>query len=209
MREMADRLCEPVRTVANPGEWPEAEFQRFFLEHYSRVARILLRIVGERARAEELASDVFWKLYRGRMTAPDGNFAGWLYRTATNAGIDALRADGRRRRYEQAAGEAMAESQTAGDPLDDALKKEEQAQVRAVLASLKPAQAQALVLRASGFSYKELAETLGIKPASVGTTLLRAEAAFRERYLESRGKNAKAESPQRPQQGHEGRKEDR
>ena len=56
MREMADSLCEPVRTVAKPGEWPEAEFQRFFLEHYSRVAGILLRIVGERARAEELAS---------------------------------------------------------------------------------------------------------------------------------------------------------
>jgi RNA polymerase sigma-70 factor (ECF subfamily) len=56
------------------------------------------------------------------------------------------------------------------------------------LAELKPAQAQLLILRASGHSYKELAGALGIEPGSVGTLLVRAEAAFEERFRETYGR---------------------
>ena len=54
-------------------------------------------------------------------------------------------------------------------------------------ADLKPAQAQLLLLRASGHSYKELAAALEIEPASVGTMLIRAEAAFEKLYREIYG----------------------
>ena len=47
---------------------------------------------------------------------------------------------------------------------------------------MKPAQAQLLVLRNSGFSYKELAEVLDVKPSSIGTLLSRAEAEFEKAY---------------------------
>lgn len=184
---MADSLCEPVSAVAKTEGWSESAFQRFFLEHYPRAAAILLRMLGERIRAEELASDVFWKLYRDRRLPTEGNLAAWVYRTATHAGIDALRADARRSRYERAAGEHMASIRGNQDPLSQALGHERQQQVRAVLAALKPAQAQALILRASGFSYKELAKALGIQPSSVGTALVRAEAAFRECYIQLNG----------------------
>src|SRR3712207_8515725 len=51
----------------------------------SRVLAVLCRIVGDRARAEELADDVFMKLYRKPLPAGRGhNVAGWLYRTATD-----------------------------------------------------------------------------------------------------------------------------
>lgn len=181
---MAESLCNTVSALARTDDWSESAFQQFFLEHYSRVAAILLRVLGERSRAEELASDVFWKLYRDRRLPPEGNPAAWLYRTATNAGIDALRADERRRRYEQAAGQDLSATRDSLDPLRQALGREQQAQVRAVLAAIKPAQALALILRTSGFSYKEVAEALGIQPSSVGATLLRAVAAFRQRYVE-------------------------
>jgi RNA polymerase sigma-70 factor (ECF subfamily) len=59
--------------------------------------------------------------------------------------------------------------------------------VRAVLADLKPAQAQILILRHSGFSYKELAEILDVARGSVGTMLARAEADFQERYVKLHG----------------------
>jgi DNA-directed RNA polymerase specialized sigma24 family protein len=55
--------------------------------------------------------------------------------------------------------------------------------VRAVLAAMKPAQAQLLILRASGLSYKELAEALDVKMSGIGTMLNRAEEEFRNRYL--------------------------
>ena len=52
-----------------------------------------------------------------------------------------------------------------------------------MLSLIKPAQAQLLILRSSGLSYKELAEALNVKPTSIGTLLNRAEEEFRNRYL--------------------------
>jgi len=64
------------------------------------------------------------------------------------------------------------------------LLEEKCRRVRAVLASIKPAQAQLLILRTSGLSYKELAEALDVKMSGIGTMLNRAEEEFRTRYLE-------------------------
>ena len=162
--------------------WDEAEFRAIFLQHYARIAAILVRLLGDLSHAEEVASDAFWRLYRQPALQVDGNIGGWLYRTATNLGIDALRASGRRRQYEEAAGEAASERGTGG-PLDDLLRKEQCRRVRAVLASIKPAQAQLLILRSSGLSYKELAEALNVKASGIGTMLNRAEEEFRNCYL--------------------------
>ncbi len=59
---------------------------------------------------------------------------------------------------------------------------EEQKNVRRVLAALKPRQAELLLLRSNGFSYEELASALDLRPASVGTSIVRAQAAFRKEY---------------------------
>jgi RNA polymerase sigma factor (sigma-70 family) len=129
-----------------------------------------------------VANDAFWRLYRQPRLQTDGNVGGWMYRTATNLGIDALRAASRRRQHEDAAGQ-LADKRTTASPLDDLLKQERSLRVRAVLASIKPAQAQLLVLRISGLSYKELAEALDVKMSGIGTMLNRAEEEFRNRYL--------------------------
>jgi RNA polymerase sigma factor (sigma-70 family) len=161
--------------------WNETEFRAVFLQYYARIVAILLRLLGDRSRAEEVANDSFWRLYRQPALEID-NVGGWLYRTATNLGIDALRSSNRRRHHEDAAAKLVQESTDAG-PLDDLLRKEKCAQVRAVLASIKPAQAQLLLLRSSGFSYKELAEALELKPSGIGSLLNRAEEEFRNHYL--------------------------
>jgi len=162
--------------------WDETEFRAVFLQHYARIVAILVRLLGDLSHSEEVANDAFWRLYRQPALQVDGNVGGWLYRTATNLGIDALRAFGRRRRYEDAAGGTKGESGTAG-PLDDLLREEKCRRVRTVLASIKPTQAQLLILRSSGLSYKELAEDLNVKMSGIGTMLNRAEEEFRNRYL--------------------------
>jgi RNA polymerase sigma-70 factor (ECF subfamily) len=162
--------------------WEETEFRAVFLQHYARIVAILVRLLGSLSHAEEVANDAFWRLFRQPALQTDGNVGGWLYRTATNLGIDALRVSGRRRQHEEAAGRAGGERETSG-PLDDLLREEKRRRVRAVLASIKPAQAQLLILRSSGLSYKELAEALNIKMSSIGTMLNRAEEEFRNRYL--------------------------
>jgi RNA polymerase sigma-70 factor, ECF subfamily len=196
-----EKLREAIATTApfSPPEemevevcadtWAEAEFEQIFLAHYGRIVAVLFRLTGNRAQAEELAGDVFWKIYRQPLPPDrDHNIGGWLYRVATRLGIDALRAATRRKHYEQAAGKAAYESGTANDdPLADVLRDEKRKRVHAVLAAMKPAQAQLLMLRQSGLSYQELAEVFSVKANSIGTLLARAEAEFEKRFRELYG----------------------
>jgi RNA polymerase sigma factor (sigma-70 family) len=167
---------------SSSGHWDEADFRAAFLEHYARIVAILVRLFGDRLRAEEVANDAFWRLYRQPALQVDGNVGGWLYRTATRLGIDALRAATRRRQYEDAAGSGRDEGAVTG-PLDDLLREEKCRRVRGVLASIKPASAQLLILRTAGLSYKEIAGALEVKVTGLGTMLNRAEEEFRNCYL--------------------------
>ncbi len=177
-------LSRPIAMKESPlDHWDEAEFRALFLQYYARIVDILVRLLGDRSHAEDIANDTFWRLYR--QPALQGNIGGWLYRTATNLGIDALRTSGRRRQYEEAAGQAALQEQTnvSDGPLDNLLREEKCRRVRHVLSLIKPAQAQLLILRSSGLSYKEVAEALDLKASGIGTMLNRAEEEFRERYL--------------------------
>jgi RNA polymerase sigma-70 factor (ECF subfamily) len=165
-----------------------ASLEDIFRLQYPRLVSLLARITGDRGRAEELASEVFCRLSsRPALFRPEGNVDGWLYRTAINLGLDALRMEARRRRNEQAAGAEVARNSSAGDPLADMLRSEQRTRVQAVLAALKPVSAKLLLLRHAGFSYSELAGALAINPASVGTLLARAAAEFEKKYRSLHG----------------------
>jgi RNA polymerase sigma-70 factor (ECF subfamily) len=157
--------------------------ERLFREHYARMVGMLARLTGDRAHSEEIASDVFHKLsQRPALLHGADDLTAWIYRVATNAGFDALRTNSRRRKREEVAGSAGIHAAAAPDALDSLLAEERRMRVREVLASLKPRDAQLLLLRASGLAYRELAATLGIEPGSVGTMLARAEAEFERKF---------------------------
>lgn len=158
-------------------------FNELFDLHWERVFRLLHRVVGDGDSAEELALDVFWQLYRTPPSIRDhDDLAGWLYRVALRRGYNALRAARRRDQYEQSAGAALlAAAMTSPDV--EVERRLEQERVRRVLAQLKPRSAELLVLRYSGLSYKEIAATLEIAPASVGTLLARAEKEFEDEFV--------------------------
>jgi RNA polymerase sigma-70 factor (ECF subfamily) len=169
---------EPAVQDRSPA-WLESVFQ----EHYARLVSVLSRLIGDRGQAEEIASDVFCKLSgrRGLLMGAADRVA-WLYRVAINAGLDALRRNSRRRRREREASAETVRTSAGGNALDDMLARERCGRVQAVLTTLKPRDAQLLLLRAGGLSYRELAETLGINPSSVGTLLARAEAEFEKKF---------------------------
>ncbi len=159
------------------------EFKIIFLQHYARVYSILFRLVGDKAEAEDLTLDTFLKLWQQPRFHAD-NLGGWLYRVATRLGYNSLRAAKRRTQYEQTAGRAAMDRASPIDPADEAERADERAYVRAVLCAMSARDAQLLILRHSGMSYKEIAEGLNISPNSVGTLLTRAEEEFERRYLE-------------------------
>lgn len=162
------------------GSRDEAAFDALFLAHYDGVYRLLFRIVGSREEAEDLAQETFLRLYRQQF--PDGcehNVRAWLYRVATNLAYNALRGRQRRERRQEAAAQyAEAMGNPEPDPAEIAMRSDEREAVRRVLAGLPPRQAELLLLRHAGLSYRELAAALDVAPGSVGTLLARAEAAF-------------------------------
>ena len=158
------------------------DFDALFAANYAGLARVIWRVVGDSDTAEDLASETFWKLHRNP-PASDQNLAGWLYRTGLRLALDHLRKRKRRLHYE-----AMAPGSRPGATPEQALQQsQERARVRQVLAALRAEQAGMLVLRSEGHTLAEIASTLYLNPGSVGTLLARAEAAFREEYVNRYG----------------------
>src|SRR5690348_8278535 len=84
------------------GEAP-FDLETIFLAQFGRVARIIARVVRDRARAEELAMEVFLKLWHTR-AAQGGQAEGWLYRVAVRTALNELRRQTRQSRYERLLG---------------------------------------------------------------------------------------------------------
>lgn len=165
------------------------DFEAIFLEHWPRVYGVLLRIVGDHAEAEDLALEAFWRLYaRPPQDESNLNVGGWLYRVATNLGLNAIRAWKRRERYEMEAGRWDAEANADADPEGAVADAEDRRRAGRVLRELDQRQAQLLLLRHSGLSYRELAVALGVSENSIGTLLVRAEREFEKRYRRLEGK---------------------
>lgn len=164
----------------------QTSFETLFLRHYERIYHILYRLLGNRADAEDAAQQVFLKLYRSprriRLQGDETNVAGWLYRVAVNAGYNALRSRNRRQTWTERLRRLWPFETSADQPENAAVISEEQAQVRQVLAQLKPRDAKLLLLKHSGLSYQELAAALELAPGSIGSLLTRAERAFARQY---------------------------
>ena len=158
------------------------DFDEFFRAHYARIARTLARVVGDHARAEELAVEAFWKLWRNRQ-AHGEKAGGWVYRTAVRLALNDLRGNRRRHRYEQLSGAGP----SSPTPEEEHAAAEEREQVRLVLASLGERDAALLLMRSSGLPYQEVAAALDLNPASVGTMISRAQQAFRKEYVKQYG----------------------
>jgi RNA polymerase sigma-70 factor (ECF subfamily) len=156
----------------------EAGFEALFQRHYDMVYGVLFRLVGTRQEAEDLAQEVFVKLYKNPLRHGE-NIAGWLYRVATNTGYNALRAGQRRYQRERKAG---ADVRSPTIPEEEVTRREAQHRVRATLLKIPERDAKMLVLSQTGFSYQEMAKIVGVAPSSIGTLLARAKRTFLAAY---------------------------
>ena len=189
VQQLAEPAPHPSERIVSGPVAATDRFDELFLSHYTLLVRLLARMLGDHARAEDIANEAFLKLYRRPgLDTSHGNLGGWLYRTAMNLAIDALRAASRRARYETTAARAEITIPAEQDGLQQVLRAEKQQRVRRILAALKPVYAQALFLRVSGYSYRELADSLAVDPGSVGTLLIRAEAEFEKHYVKLYGR---------------------
>src|SRR3569832_1445572 len=78
-----------------------ASFGLLLEKHRSSVIHFLFRMVQNHAVAEELAQEVFLRVYRSRATyEPTAKFTTWLFRIATHLALNSLR-DGKHDRLQE------------------------------------------------------------------------------------------------------------
>jgi RNA polymerase sigma factor (sigma-70 family) len=145
--------------------------------YHESLVRLLYRRTGDRERAEDLAQDVFVRA----LETPPLNPKPWLFAVALNL----VRDEGRRaalhvRKLQLLKGDG------ASAPAPDALleRRERAAAVHAALATLGEKEREALLLKAEGFSYDEIAAALGLAKGAIGTTLARARRSLVEAFRE-------------------------
>ena len=166
----------------------ESGDRRAFEELYRRftppLVSFLARMVRSRARAEELAQDVFVRIYQARdRYEPRARFSTYLFGIATNLALNEL--DRAHRRHERSMeAEGMPEDFGADGPgLDEQLEaKLTGERLDSALAALPDRQRAALLLRTTeGLGYGEIAAALDTSVSSVKSLLHRARTELGER----------------------------
>jgi RNA polymerase sigma-70 factor (ECF subfamily) len=160
-----------------------ADLTELFEQYYGSLVRMLYRRTGDRDRAEDLAQETFARA----VAAPPNNPRPWLFAVALNL----VREDGRRALRQGRRLELLrTDDRPEHGPENDYERNERNAGVRAALATLNERDREALLLKAEGFNYQEIAATLGLSKGAVGTTLARARRRLVEAYRsEGLGKN--------------------
>lgn len=176
-------------------EGDDAAFARLVAGYQDRLVGLLSHLTGERDAAEDLAQEVFLRVYRARKGyVPSAKFSTWLFRIAQNLASNSRR--GRRRRREvpfASSGdqsdsrpqEALVAEKSALLPNRQLAKREIQSVVRLALDDLGERQKLAVLLhRFEGMSYADIAETMELTPQAVKSLLSRARESLRTK-LES------------------------
>lgn len=180
------KLEEPV---SRPGAALDSRFNALFAQFYAEAFGLVYRVLGDRMETEDTLQETFLKLAdEAELQArPDAEVGAWLRRVSMNLAFNRLRSARRARARLERVGRLDHADETVTD--DDRLgpaaifvRREERAAVRRALAEVPERQRECLLLRHSGYSYAEIAATLGIAIGSVGVLLARGEHAFRAHY---------------------------
>jgi RNA polymerase sigma-70 factor (ECF subfamily) len=165
----------------------DESFGDLLARHRDPVVNYLYRMVQNAGVAEELAQDVFLRVYRARASyEPSAKFTTWLYCIATNVALNHLR-DGRLARH----------TATIDDPESDVARElrapeatvEERMvaqslgwEVRQAVLALPAKQRAAVVLhKYQELDYRQIAQALGCSESAVKSLLFRAYEALRVR----------------------------
>jgi RNA polymerase sigma-70 factor (ECF subfamily) len=167
-----------------PAETPSIDWQAALARHERWLRTVVYARVGEPQAVDDVMQEVFLAAVRQRAPLADaGKLAPWLYQLAVTQSLLYRRKQGRRRRLAgnyaervQAAGEPPRES----DPLGWLLADERRKLVRRAIAHVPKKDAEILLLKYSeDWSYRELAEHLGISQAALQARLHRARRRLR------------------------------
>jgi RNA polymerase sigma-70 factor (ECF subfamily) len=164
----------------------------FLIQKYRKpIINFMYRMTRNQAVAEELAQEVFLRVYRSRETyRAEARFSTWLYRIATNLGVNQARDT----RHERAAStvyldEADSETGTTPDVADSTpdvesrlLRDERMAAIRDHVMALPERQRMAVLMhKYEGMDYSQIGDVLKLSESATKSLLFRAYQTLREK----------------------------
>jgi RNA polymerase sigma-70 factor (ECF subfamily) len=167
----------------------------YLIEKYRKpIVSFMYRMVHNQAVAEELAQEVFLRVYRSRQTyRAEARFSTWLYRIATNLGVNHARDT----RHERAAQNVYLdqpdpETGTTPDVADsrplaeeELVKDERMRAIRKHVMALPERQRTAVLMhKYQGLDYREIGAVLHLSESATKSLLFRAYQTLRERLKE-------------------------
>jgi len=165
----------------------ESSFELLLRKYRNPVVNFLYRMVRDAGAAEDLAQEVFLRVYRARGEyLPTAKFTTWMFRIATNLALNALR-DGRYRKqeisidhsYEAGDGESEMPSLEISDGQPsielELIRRDRAKRIRRAVEALPDKQRAAVLLhKYQEMDYDEIARVLGCSESALKSLLFRA-----------------------------------
>jgi len=165
-----------------------ASFDALLEKHRSAVVHFLYRMVQNQAVAEELAQEVFLRVYRSRSTyEATAKFTTWLFRIATHLALNALR-DGKYSKFEERLDDDSSEmpvrqvSDRRPSIEQTMLHRAKMDEIRRAIGALPEKQRAAVLMhKYEEMEYSQIAKVLSCSESAVKSLLFRAYEALRAR----------------------------
>ena len=172
-------------------EGDDSGFNYLIEKYRNPIIHFMFRMVHNQAVAEELAQEVFLRVYRSRQTyRAEARFTTWLYRIATNLGVNHAR-DTKHERTAQNVYLDQPDPETGISPdvadsrataEEELVRKERMRAIRTHVMALPERQRSAVLMhKYQGMDYKEIGAVLKLSESATKSLLFRAYQTLRER----------------------------
>src|SRR4051794_5810800 len=169
-------------------EGDPASFALLLERHRVPVIHFLYRMVQNQAVAEELAQEVFLRVYRSRHSyEPTAKFTTWLFRIATHLALNQIR-DRKHERNQENLDEETSEGMTRqvadrGPNVEQSMVRDARLnEVRDAISTLPDKQRAAVMMhKYEELEYSQIAKALGCSESAVKSLLFRAYETLRGR----------------------------
>ena len=181
-------LEQDAQLMLRVGEGDDTSFALLLERHRGPVVHFLYRMVQNQAVSEELAQEVFLRVYRSRLKyEPTAKFTTWLFRIATHVALNSIR-DAKKEKGHESLDEEMLDGMerqvadrqpTVEQEMVHEVKRRE---VRQAIEAL-PAKQRAAVLmhKYEGLDYSQIAAVLRCSESAIKSLLFRAYESLRGR----------------------------
>lgn len=191
-RDFSAMADADVMLLAGAGD--DAAFEYLVAKHRRPVVSFMYRMTGNQSVAEELAQEVFLRVYRSRASySADAKFTTWLYRIATNLSVNHAR-DTRQERQSYAAsldepdpetGETLDVADRAATVEQEIVREERMNAIKARVLALPERQRMAVLMhKYQEMDYKQIAAVLKLSESATKSLLFRAYESLRESLKE-------------------------